>query len=147
MFLRLCSQCYDDKMPVFSDDICILYNLLPSEIQSCKRCCAWARCRGSPWPPPASPRGCWQPRPHSQPGRARTSPSTGTRWAIRRSLGGHYRHNCQVDKTVDKERESFIKHKEMFKTDQDPVRHRPHQRRQYVVSQVGTGCVRCIVLL
>ena len=36
MFLRLCSQCYDDKMPVFSDDICILYNLLPSEIQSCK---------------------------------------------------------------------------------------------------------------
>ena len=45
--------------------------------------------------------------------------------------------NYQVDKTVDKERESFIKHKEMFKTDQDPVRHRPHQRRQYVVSQVG----------
>ena len=50
--------------------------------------------------------------------------------------------NYQVDKTVDKERESFIKHKEMFKTDQDPVRHRPHQRRQYVVSQVGTDSVR-----
>ena len=66
---------------------------------------------------------------------------------IRRSLGGHYRHDDQVDKTVDKERESFIKHKEMFKTDQDPVRHRPHQRRQYVVSQVGTDSVRCSVLL
>ena len=57
-------------------------------------------------------------------------------------IRGDNEYNYQVDKTVDKERESFIKHKEMFKTDQDPVRHRPHQRRQYVVSQVGTDSVR-----
>ena len=44
----------------------------------------------------------------------------------------------QVNTTIEKEREHFIKYKETFKTDQDEARHVPHQRRNYTVSQVKT---------
>ncbi len=42
----------------------------------------------------------------------------------------------QVKSTVDGEREEFMRHKEMFRTDQDPARKVVHQKRKYSVSQV-----------
>ena len=42
----------------------------------------------------------------------------------------------QVKSTVDQEREDFMKHKEMFRTDQDPARKIVHQKRKYSVSKV-----------
>ena len=42
----------------------------------------------------------------------------------------------QVKSTVDQEREDFMRHKEMFRTDQDPARKIVHQKRKYSVSKV-----------
>ena len=42
----------------------------------------------------------------------------------------------QVKSTVGQEREEFMRHKEMFRTDQDPARRVVHQKRKYSVSQV-----------
>jgi len=41
----------------------------------------------------------------------------------------------KVKSTVDQEREAFLRHKEMFRTDQDTARKIVHQKRKYSVSQ------------
>merc|ERR1719486_1881655 len=41
----------------------------------------------------------------------------------------------KVKSTVEQEREEFMRHKEMFRTDQDPARRIVHQKRKYSVSQ------------
>ena len=47
----------------------------------------------------------------------------------------------QVKSTVEQEREEFMRHKEMFRTDQDPARRIVHQKRKYSVSQASVDSV------
>ena len=47
----------------------------------------------------------------------------------------------QVKSTVDQEREEFLRHKEMFMTDQDLARKIVHQKRKYSVSQASVDSV------
>ena len=42
----------------------------------------------------------------------------------------------QVDHTAEREREKFLKYKETFKLEDDPMRNTEQQRREYSVSKV-----------